>query len=515
MNSFGTIADYDVDHIYKYTHVILDRHGVDFKVAPYSAHAQMSHMEHDGVVDAIYGSSELLFYECGKVILDLDLRKKQASWVSRQACIDNLANGDQRLWVDCCLLAGSSLLEQLPQLESDRSPKLRAAADMIRRNAVDGANSICLQYRDDPINQELDYLNNYRKVSMSIKHHVVKKYQDLNITLNLEEAPNDVHNFIGQRLPDEVYDYVATGAIGTRVLTWRTSGQIVEVPPLDGGASITYQELVRSKIVPLRISALRLLSQSLHRFYQHKDVSLDLFFRPSSDPIMLGVNDAGNVQGGVNEWHVRKEHINKNDALKAQPSLLTALESLSSSDFAQATKRSREKSSYEPLNDTLEVRCNVIWRYLQFRGYLSPSHALAAPGLALRKAYQLAAARGISSTAYEEPLLLGVELLRLGLLTRENMFPNPPYLGQPTKGSEADQRNTLLISRVACLGQLAHKPIGYTGPLSRHLLAYKSIVSALRQAQRDLLDMSLCTLFLDGAVDRQMGPQKIRDCGLK
>ena len=112
VNSFGTIADYDVDHIYKYSHVILDRLGVDFKVAPYSAHAQMSHMEHDGVVDAIYGSSELLFYECGKVILDLDLRKKQSSWVSRQACIDNLANGDQRLWVDCCLLAGSSLLEQ-------------------------------------------------------------------------------------------------------------------------------------------------------------------------------------------------------------------------------------------------------------------------------------------------------------------------------------------------------------------------------------------------------------------
>ena len=82
------------------------------------------------------------------------------------------------------------------------------------------------------------------------------------------------------------------------------------------------------------------------------------------------------------------------------------------------------------------------------------------------------------------------------------MFPVPPYHGAPYRGSETDQRNTLLVSRVSCLGKLRHKNIGYTGPLSRHLLAYRSIISAVRGAQRDVLEMALCTMLLSGDVDR-------------
>lgn len=61
----------------------------------------------------------------------------------------------------------------------------------------------------------------------------------------------------------------------------------------------------------------------------------------------------------------------------------------------------------------------------------------------------------------------------------------------------------MLVSRVACLGRLIHPARGYSGPLSRHLLAYYSVISAMQAALRDLMEMSAVTMFLEGYVDRE------------
>lgn len=61
----------------------------------------------------------------------------------------------------------------------------------------------------------------------------------------------------------------------------------------------------------------------------------------------------------------------------------------------------------------------------------------------------------------------------------------------------------MLASRVACLGRLIHQPRGYSGPLSRHLLAYHSMVSAVQASMRDMLEICLVTMFLEGGVNRE------------
>lgn len=68
--------------------------------------------------------------------------------------------------------------------------------------------------------------------------------------------------------------------------------------------------------------------------------------------------------------------------------------------------------------------------------------------------------------------------------------------------AEEDKRNSLLISRVACLGRLRHQSQGYAGPLSRHMLGYNSITNVVRESLRDLAEISLTTLLLNGKVDR-------------
>ena len=46
------------------------------------------------------------------------------------------------------------------------------------------------------------------------------------------------------------------------------------------------------------------------------------------------------------------------------------------------------------------------------------------------------------------------------------------------------------------------KQIGFTGPLSRQLLGYHSMIAAVRNSMRDLVEVCLTTLLLNGEADR-------------
>lgn len=65
-----------------------------------------------------------------------------------------------------------------------------------------------------------------------------------------------------------------------------------------------------------------------------------------------------------------------------------------------------------------------------------------------------------------------------------------------------DQQFNMLVSRVAGLGELRHKPIGFTGPLSQHLLGYNSIINVVRQTLRDLIEVTSTHMFLTGSCNR-------------
>ena len=68
--------------------------------------------------------------------------------------------------------------------------------------------------------------------------------------------------------------------------------------------------------------------------------------------------------------------------------------------------------------------------------------------------------------------------------------------------ADTDKRNCLLLSRLACNGKMLHPSKGYSGPLSRHLLAYQCLVSVIRSSLRDLIEMSLAVLFLEADAER-------------
>jgi hypothetical protein len=151
-----------------------------------------------------------------------------------------------------------------------------------------------------------------------------------------------------------------------------------------------------------------------------------------------------------------------------------------------------------------EILFNSVWRMLHLRGYINRDHTLSQWGEVLCAALDalptLPPDKASLIVELEESVVVAVELARLGLLNADEMFPT--YTGAPYRGSPADKRHTLLISRIGCLGKISHQEIGYTGPLSRHYLGYHSMVTAVRGSLRDLLEVCLANLLLFGDSER-------------
>ena len=202
-------------------------------------------------------------------------------WLDRQTCLEELGHISVDLFTDACLLAGSSLLRTIPPLQNPNIySKGYSIRDVVRLITSCGhsVTTVCRQYQDDSLVKSLDYLDRYRRAVIGIKHHVVIT-KDGNVeTLDAEHAPSDVHDCVGQRLPEELNMYLSRGMLRTRVPTWLTSGIIHLDAPLDGGNSVEYQNLVKTQLEPWRRDALCLLSESIHRYYQRKEITTRLWY---------------------------------------------------------------------------------------------------------------------------------------------------------------------------------------------------------------------------------------------
>lgn len=211
-------------------------------------------------------------------------------------------------WVDACILAGSSLLPTLPALNNPglrRNLKLQSAVDLIRSSGLSGA-SLCLNYQEDPQVRRMDYVDLYRRSRLAIRHEIVLTADGKVVPFDSGNVPSDLHGLVGQRLPDELYYYLSTGGIGTRILNQLTTQQIFEAVPVDGGESEDYRTLVQTNLTPLRTSALSLLSHSLARAYQHRNVVLRCWFDMDNET-SIRPSEQAPLQAQIGRWKVRQD----------------------------------------------------------------------------------------------------------------------------------------------------------------------------------------------------------------
>jgi hypothetical protein len=424
------------------------------------------------------------------------------------------------LFVDACLLSGTSFLPTFPPLDvvsNRKQPKMKAAMEMILNLGKSGY-AACVHYESDPQCQALKYLDRYCRARSAIQFHAVMTKEGKAEPFDLNNAPRDIHEFLSFRLSDELYFYMSKGVISPRILNWITSGEILELPPLDGGESELYRSLVRDKLKKTRSSCLSLLASTIHRFYGHRDIKLKYWFDLDNEET-LRLGDLEDHMPMIREWNVREEVYGpeKNhhwvsfdrvvdDLLttKGKSGLIgIAVKTLKNKNFCAQTITKKDTNNL--LKSKEEILFNSVWRMLHLRGYINKDHTLspwgrvlcaaldALPALPPEKAYMI--------VELEESVIVAIEMARLGLLNASDMFP--AYSGAPYRGTTVEKRSTLLISRLGCLGKISHQEVGYTGPLSRNYLAYQQMVTAVRGSLRDLLEVSLANLLLFGDAERE------------
>ena len=325
-------------------------------------------------------------------------------------------------------------------------------------------NSVVLNGQDDPRVKQINYVDRYRRARLAVRHHPVLTAEGKVEPLVSGQLPNDPHEFIGQRLPDEVLFYMSRGLINSRILTWRATSEIVEAPPIDGGESAEYRALVSAKLTELRTTAINLLSSSLHNWYQHKDIDLKCWFQ-GDQSTTVSMKALPEFRKIVDTWNVKeatfKDVVAKHQVTPTRSMFLACADcsemwvfgggSVGSRRFGLCLKVCVEEgyqqgkstrpvivtaaNFLQPLETTDEKLMNSIWRFLALRDYVDTNHNLTNWGKVLAASFK---AIGEQSDL-QEGVVVAVELIRLGSLNWDlEMFP---YEGAPIRGESESPLN--------------------------------------------------------------------------
>ena len=176
---------------------------------------------------------------------------------------------------------------------------------------------------DDPAVSKTNYMDMFCRARCVIKYHPILTDEGEVRPLNPEMAPNDIHEFIGYRLPDELYYYLMRCLIGPQSINTLVSGVLIENAPLDNGDTTEYRNFLLG-LLSIRTQTLSLLTQPLHQFYQSRKIASYFYFDPSSEHIMQhhpnynnnnnspttgNTSWLNNVYDSTRSWHVTHDFL--------------------------------------------------------------------------------------------------------------------------------------------------------------------------------------------------------------
>jgi hypothetical protein len=354
-------------------------------------------------VHALYGPSELLLYSgVDKVILSLDLSaQSHFTFVSKTKMLADLQlNEDQ--FLDLGLLCGSEYSPTLPPHANETS--IKPFVDFLRYYKS-GFICITSAFLDNPLMKQANYAETFARARCMVKFALILSSEGSVVPLPIALAggstgsttaadiPQDLHDIFTNRLPDEVFYYLSRGLFTPQALVWLTSGQVIENPPLDNGETNEYRRFVKDVITEgatgPRATALALITGVLNQFWQKTRISTH-FWHDTSPKGFINPNGSQtttlvervvnwNVPSAIVEDELRRQSVCSQ--LSGSLLLTKTLKKSSTIDFAlclgatasdKLALRTRIKpSSDRPLEKKDEVVANVIWRFLELRGYVS------------------------------------------------------------------------------------------------------------------------------------------------
>lgn len=443
------------------------------------------------------GPRELLLYPVtDAVIQEINWTTNVVSCIDRDQLMRTLGV-DESLFVDALLLSGTSFLPPFPaKIPPQQGPyTIRDVVNMLRTHGKHVMQA-CSAH-DDVLRDHPKWFDQYRTARMIVKHCI---YISTSGPVEIEKFGSltpDSHEYLGIRLPDELFHYLNVGLVRPDLLSWIIHSKVTVLPTLDGIASDEYKNLVLKKLANTRELALGLIVHRLARGTQYYDIEVETWFGQSAT-IQKGSFKEPNPK--ILTWELDEQvvarHFPSWGPTGGQAgSLAFEVLALQKPDFV---KDSLGNSSNKPRADASHhLVSSVIWRFLHVKDYVDDSHKLTSWGKALATA--MTELEPIVKRNPKVPRLYEALLLAFELIRHDQLNATP----REDEGDLSEtESHTLLLSRCAVLLNLRHNSIGYTGPLRKDSLAYLSQVSAVREADRDLVDAILLHMFLNNKTRR-------------
>ncbi|TQS38015.1 hypothetical protein Golomagni_01489 [Golovinomyces magnicellulatus] len=512
--SSGSIRGHD---LYRLLQEVLCKRGLTFQIAPYSACAQLVYLlelEVSGksYIDGLMGSKELLLYDRSPEAVIIcpptvdDWENKIFRGIFRSELIEKLGVSPEIL-DDALLMSGTSFLPSFPPLQSEsiipQQPFTLLDAVNLRRTSEKSVTSICGQFVELLDKHDSKWLEKFRKAKIGILHAIIVQENGQVISRDYANLTSDNNDYLGLRLPPELYYYLSKELVGPRILNYFISLESIVFPTLDGVVSEEYKQLVTKSLISLREIAAALIASRIHRVFQNKPVTMRFWFDDDLKQTLLHKSVLEQVNRKADSWGVENQQLQSwasNIGMMAGTLSFAVL----SLQVDGAPAISRSSSRVVGLKSKHEVLSNTLYRFLHLRDYIDDQHELTGWGRALAitlRSIQPLIKEFDDVHQIEQAAILAFEMIRFGNLNARNRHPE--LIGGALRGSEEDKKNCMLIGRTACLLKLRHKNLGYTGPLSKNYLAFNSLVKAIQEANRDILEATVVSMFLSNQISRQ------------
>ncbi|KAI0999191.1 hypothetical protein K3495_g9005 [Podosphaera aphanis] len=516
VKAFGSSGAIRVNDLYHILQEVLDMRGLVYLIAPFSACAQLVYLlelEVSGkaFIDGLMGSKELLLYDRSPEAVVIcppntdDWKNKHFRGIFRSELIEKLGVSSEML-DDALLMSGTSFLPTFPPLLMEsivpQQPFTLTDAISLLRTSEKSIVSVCAQFSDILDRCDPKWLDKFRKARIGILHAIIVQEDGQVISRDYANLMSDNNDYLGLRLPPELYHYLCKALVGPRILNYFISLESIVFPTLDGIVSEEYKRLVTKSLIPLKETSAALIASRIHRVFQNKPVTMRFWFDNDLKQTLVHKNILEQANRKADTWGVDDNQIDcwEKSTKTKSGSLSFAVLSLAD-DGAPA--KSKSSAKIIGLRSKPEIISNTLYRFLHLRGYVNDQHELNGWGKAL--ATTLKAVRPILENYdnihhVEEAALLAYEMIRFNSLNSHNRHPE--LIGGPLRGTDEEKANCILIGRTACLLKLRHRNLGYTGPLSKNFLSYNSLIKAVQETDRDILEAIVASMFMSNQISR-------------
>nr|ODN90857.1 XPG domain-containing protein [Cryptococcus depauperatus CBS 7855] len=483
---------------------------VEFVVAPYLGFAQLAYLlQHPrGYIHAIYSSTECLLWPVEKVITSSDWNTS-FSFVDKAKVLNDLNLASEQ-FLDFGLLAGSSITRTLP-LPPHAEFSIKSVADLVRMHKFGLA--VCHSLRQEQPYKTQLYVESFWKARLAIKFFLVLTTDGTCVPLptvitsqqqafTIQDVPGDLEEIFSPRIPDELYFHICRGLISAQVVGWLTSGMIVESQPLL--ETNEYRRFIKDVITEghtsPRCTTVALLADVLHPDWSKRRVNVHYYFDPPYAPVRgscVPFTDAltQSLIARCTDWMVPM--FNLEMELRRQNSstidLKLCIGALAKEELVNRTLKPKGE---RVLDKKDEIVANVIWRFLEVRGFVQQNHTHSLIGKALHACFSVSRV----NDRFQESLYLILELLRAGVVHggKWGGADAEGFAGGPSYGDNDEQDRVRLIMRCISVLPLMLRPQQWIGPLSQELLAFNSFVRALSKSLRQLFEAVSVHLLLSG-----------------